>query len=188
MYNKVYIIFFISIVFIISSCENNIEVIRNMGKEKDLPQVSADNIEILYSDSARVKIQIISPSIVRYNLPNKMYTEFSKGLTVNQYDTAHNIEATITAQHAVYRDQEKLWKAWGNVLARNHKSGEELSTEELFWNQEKGIIYSTKFSRISNADGVFYGDGGFEAKEDMSQWHMIGIKGSVNIKDNGNEN
>jgi len=188
MQSKVYTFFFIITVFIISSCENSIEVIRNIGNEKELPQVSADSIEILYSDSARVKIQIIAPSIVRYNLPNKMYTEFVKGLTVNQFDSAKNIEATITAEHAIYRDQEKLWKAWGNVLARNHKSGEELSTEELFWDQQKGIIYSTKFSRISNPDGVFYGDGGFEAKEDMSQWHMIGIKGSVNIKDNGNEN
>jgi LPS export ABC transporter protein LptC len=171
------------IAVLLISCENNIEVIRNLGRIKDSPVVSANNMEILYSDSAKIKMRITAPEVHRYNLPNKQYTEFPKGITVQQYDTLLNITALIMSDYAIYFEKTNLWEAHGNVIAKNLEKKEELNTEELFWDQDKGIIYSKKFSRITNADGVFYGDGGFEAEQDLSKWHMVGIKGKVNLKE-----
>ena len=157
-----------------------------MGKIKDLPVLAANELEILYSDSAKIKMRIATPEANRYVLPNKQYTEFPKGISIEQYDSTLKIKALITANYALYHENTSLWEARGNVIAKNIEKGEELNTEELFWDQAKGIIYSKKFSRITNTDGVFYGDGGFEALQDMSQWHMIGIKGKVNIKEETN--
>jgi LPS export ABC transporter protein LptC len=178
---RYFILFFISSGLI--SCENNIEVIRNLGKAKDLPVLATKELEILYSDSAKIKMRITSPEANRYNLPRKQYSEFPKGLKVEQYDSSLTVISLIMANYAIYHENENLWEARGNVIAKNMKKNEELNTEELFWDQTKGIIYSKKFSRITNEDGVFYGEGGFEALQDMSKWHMIGIKGKVNIKE-----
>jgi LPS export ABC transporter protein LptC len=186
MYKKKVYIILIIFFFTSVACENNIEVIRNMGKIKDSPVVSANEMEIIYSDSAKVKMRISAPEANRYNLPEKKYTEFPKGITVQQYDTTLTVIALIMANYAIYHEDKNLWEARGNVIAKNIEKNEELNSEELFWDQTLGIIYSKKFSRIINADGVFYGDRGFEAKQDMSKWHMVGIKGKVNIKEETN--
>ncbi|MGC8802457.1 MAG: LPS export ABC transporter periplasmic protein LptC [Bacteroidales bacterium] len=171
----------------IASCENNIEVVKNLGELKEAPVVSAQEVEILYSDSARLRLRITAPEINRYNRPDKQYTEFPRGIKVEQFDSTLKVVAVIEARYAIYYEEKKLWEARNNVIARNLVKNEELYSEELFWDQAQGKIYSYKFSRISNEDGVFYGEGGFEAKEDLSQWHMLGIKGKVNIKENFDE-
>ena len=167
----------------IISCENNIEVIKNLGNSEDIPAVSMKDIEIMYSDSAKIKMKVSAPELKRFDQPDKQYSEFPKGILVHQYDSAQNIVATIQANSAVYYEKTKLWVARVNVIVKNLSKNEELTSEELFWDQNKGIIYSTKSTTIINADGVFFGEGGFEAKQDMSKWKMAGIKGKVNLKE-----
>ncbi len=175
--------FTICLFLILTGCENNIETIKNITNTKDLPQVSAEDMEILYSDSARVKMKIVAKQLDKYNSNEKDYIEFPKGIIVYQYDSALNIVSEISADYAIYRDKQKLWETRNDVVAKNLKKNEQLFTEELFWNQQKGTIYSTKFTKIINSDGVFCGDGGFTAKEDLSDWKLIGVKGTVNVKD-----
>lgn len=177
------------IIFLLSlaSCENNIEVVKNLGELKEVPVVAAQEVEILYSDSAKLRLRIIAPEIKRYNYPDKQYAEFPKGIRVEQFDSALRVVAVIEARYAIYYENKNLWEARNNVVAKNLIKNEELNSEELFWDQAQGIVYSHKFARISNEDGVFYGEGGFEAKEDLSQWHMIGIKGKVKIKEDVEE-
>jgi LPS export ABC transporter protein LptC len=178
-------ILFVTAIFFVS-CENNIEVIRSMGKIKDLPVLTANELEILYSDSAKMKMRIATPEANRYVLPNNQYTEFPKGITVEQYDSTLKIIAIITANYAICYENTNLWEARGNVIAKKIDKLEELNTEELFWDQNKGIIYSKKFSRITNSDGVFYGNEGFWARQDMSEYHMNNIKGGLNFKEEAN--
>ena len=112
-------------------------------------------------------------------------TRFPKGVKLIGYiygaypDTAYS----ITANYAINNETIGLWEARGDVVAINI-DGEQLNTELLFWDENKEIIYSHKFSRISTEDGVFYGENGFEAKEDFTKWKLININNStVNVKD-----
>jgi LPS export ABC transporter protein LptC len=177
-------VIYISVVILISSCENNIEVIKNLTSIKDIPAVSAQEMDILYSDSSKVRLKIQAKVLNKFNLPDKQYIEFPKGIILYRYDSSLQVTAIIQANYALYHENQKLWEAREDVVAKNLEKNEQLYTEELFWDQSKGIIYSSKFTKIINADGVFYGDGGFTSKEDMSYWKLIGIKGKVNIKDN----
>lgn len=172
------------ILLITESCENNIEVIKNLTSVKDIPAVSAQEMEIIYSDSAKVRMKVIAKVLNKFNTPEKQYIEFPKGIIIYQYDSGMQVTAIIQANYALYRENKKLWEARDDVIAKNLIKNEQLYTEELFWDQSKGNIYSTKFTKIINADGVFYGDGGFTSKEDFSYWKLIGIKGKVNIKEN----
>jgi len=169
--------------FISTGCEKNIEVIKSLGNIKELPEVSAQDFETIFSDSAKVKAKAVAKVMNLYNTPEKQYYEFPKGILVYQYDSLMEIEATIKADFTIYYNNKKIWEARNDVVAKNLKKNEQLYTEELFWDQNKGIIYSTKFTKIINSDGVFYGDGGFESNQDFTKWHLIGVKGTVNVKE-----
>jgi LPS export ABC transporter protein LptC len=99
------------------------------------------------------------------------------------YDKSGNPQSYIQANYAILYKKKQLWEGRNQVLAENQAKGEKLETEQIFWDQNEKLIYSEKFSTITNKDGVFYGENGFEARENLSKWWMKGYKGKVNISD-----
>jgi LPS export ABC transporter protein LptC len=180
-------IFLILTICFLVSCENSIQVINKITNTKDVPAFSSNDIEVLYSDSAKIRMKIIAKVVNKYTSPEKRYMEFPKGILVYQYDENMNVTSTIKANFAINHENTKIWELRDNVEAKNMLKNEQLNTEELFWEQATRKIYSTKFSKITNADGVFYGDGGFQSKDDLTNWKMIGVKGKVNLKDDENK-
>ncbi len=168
---------------ILVSCQNDIETINALTNKVDLPDVSGFNIEISYTDSGLLKGKIIAPEANDFNRKEDPYTEFPKGIKVIFYDLAGNPESYIQANYAILYKKKQLWEGRSQVLAENQRTGEKLETEEIFWDQKEKRIYSDKFSTITNQDGVFYGEYGFEAREDLSKWWMKGYKGRINVRD-----
>lgn len=166
----------------ISSCENEIEKINSLSGTTVFPEVSGKNFEIIHSDSGRVKVRILAPELHKYDLAEQPYIEFPRGMKAYFYDDSLKIESVIEAGYVKYFQEEFLWEAKNNVEARNLKSGEQLNTEHLFWNQQKKTIYSNTNSRIVTAEGTFYGEKGFEANQDLSKWKLKSSKGTVNVK------
>ena len=70
------------------------------------------------------------------------------------------------------------------VMAENLVTGEKIETEQIFWDQKEKRIYSEKFSKVTNPDGVFIGENGFEADEDLSTLRLNGYSGKVTVRDN----
>lgn len=142
-----------------------------------------EDIEVIYSDSSMVKVQLYAGKLLQYNNAEKPYSEFPEGLTVHFYDDSLRVESEIRADFAHYNHEEKLWHATGNVVARNLKTGERLDSEELYWDEEKETIYSNTFTRIQNENGTFYGENGFKSNQSMTQYTLIGSRGVVNLQD-----
>jgi LPS export ABC transporter protein LptC len=178
----IYGIIFILCLALIPACENSIEEVKSITETKTLPTLSANNVETLYSDSAILKVKMLTPLLNRYPFAEKPYYEFPKGIQVFLFDKNMHPSSQVSAKYAIYYEREKLWEGRNDVVAINEK-GEKLNTEQLFWDQQKGIIYSRKFSRITNQDGVFYGKEGFEADQNFTKWKLIGTKGTVNVKE-----
>ncbi|MGB9746041.1 MAG: LPS export ABC transporter periplasmic protein LptC [Bacteroidales bacterium] len=164
-------------------CENSIETINTLTRNPSFPTLSRNDTEIRYTDSARLKIVVYAPRLERYTNTEKPYIEFPKGIHVDFYNDSAQIESTITAKYARYDEKEKIWTARNDVVARNIIKNEQLNTEEIFWDENKKIIYSLKFTRIMTSDGIFYGDGGFEADQEFTRWKLKKTRGSVNVKD-----
>jgi hypothetical protein len=68
-------------------------------------------------------------------------------------------------------------------LAESTSEGKRVETEQIFWDQREKRIYSDKFSKVTNPDGVFTGENGFEAQEDLSKLRMNGYSGRVTVPD-----
>ena len=142
-----------------------------------------------YTDSCRLQVIFRAPEMERYERPEEeAYREFPKGIEVLFYDKQEHLQSRITAKWAKYFENQQLWVARDSVVARNVQTNEELTTEELFWNHEKKIIYSHVFTKIVNPDGVYYGEKGFESDENFDNYKLIGSSGTVNVKDEQKQN
>lgn len=180
IYRKLLLLIF---VVMLAGCENDIERVNMLTDETIIPKVRGSNVKVIYSDSARVKIQILAPSFQQFLDGEEPYMEFPEGMEVYFYDDSMKIESEIKADYTIYYSETKLWHATGNVVALRLDNGDALHTEELFWDEAAERIYSNAFTRVQNKDGTFYGKRGFESDQALSNWQLKGTSGTVNVQD-----
>ena len=134
-------------------------------------------VEILYSDSAVVRVRVTAPLLESYTDRTSPRQEFPKGIQVEFLNTFQKVENTLTAKNAV-RDQEKgLVVARDSVVMRTIKQ-EILETEELTWDEKTAKIRTDKFVKVSKPGEVIYGYG-LEAEQDFSYWKILVPKGRI---------
>jgi LPS export ABC transporter protein LptC len=165
------------------SCENEIEKINLLTSSTDYPDMSGKKVEIIYSDSGKVQVKLAADEIKRFSKVEKPYLEFPKGIDVIFYNDTLGISAHLTADYAIYYTMVKLWEARGNVIVRDLEEGRMLNSEELFWDEDKGKVYSNIFSRIEDKDGTYYGENGFESDQNLKRFKFKNFRGTVNLKD-----
>ena len=173
----------IGIMILSAGCENDIERINMLTDEAMIPKLQGTNVEVIYSDSASVEVQILAPSFRQYTDIERPYMEFPEGIEVYFYNDSLEIESELRANYTIYYPEEGLWHASGDVVAKRLDNGDALNTEELFWDEEEHLIYSNTFTRIQNEDGTFYGKRGFESDQDLSNWQLKGTSGTVTVQD-----
>ncbi len=167
------------------SCETSMEQIQRVSYTDSLPDMSATNIEIIYSDSAKIKTRIIAPQLDAYERLEKPYTEFPKGIQAFFYDKDEQINSSLTADYAKYHKSKKLWEAKYKVKLVNTE-GDVLKTEHLFADEEEAIIYTDKFVQINDAEGFrVQGEGGFVSNYSFTEYEFKGVSGTFYL---GNEN
>jgi LPS export ABC transporter protein LptC len=172
-------IFLLFLLVVLQSCEPDIEKIKLITDKEIQPSESSTGLEILYSDSARVTVKIVTGVMNRYDT-GKAVTVLPLGLHVEFYDDSLNIISTLDAKYAILYDSEQLMEARDSVVVVNVK-GEKLETEKLIWNEKTGLIHSDEFVTITTADKVIYGDG-FEANQDFTSYKIFKIKGTITIQ------
>lgn len=145
-----------------------------------LPMQSAKNVEILYSDSAILKIKIVAPVLERYTNTEDPYIEFKDGINVFFYDENKNIESSLKANYAIFDEKTETWEAKEDVVVIN-KKGEIINTELLIWDRKNEKLTSDKFVKITTAEEILYGEG-FEADQNFNNYTIHNPKGEINLK------
>ncbi|MCP4314082.1 MAG: LPS export ABC transporter periplasmic protein LptC [Bacteroidetes bacterium] len=166
-----------------AGCENDIERINMLTNDREMPTVNGTNVKVIYSDSGRVKVQILAPTYKQFPNAEKPYMEFPDGMEVFFYNDSMMIESEIRSDYSIYYTSDRLWHATGNVVAHRLTNGDALNTEELFWDEEKQLIYSNVYTRVQNEDNTLYGKGGFEAQQNLDNWFLKGTSGEIMVSD-----
>ena len=180
---KYFTLIFISTMMLVTGCENDIERINMLTDDGLTAKVKGANVQVIFSDSAKVKVQILAPAFSQFINVERPYMEFPDGLEVFFYNKSLEIESELRADYTIYYTEEHLWHATGDVVLRRLDNGDALNTEELFWDEEKELIYSSSFTRVQNKDGTFYGKRGFESDQNLTNWQLKGSSGTVNVQD-----
>ena len=147
----------ISLYLLQVSCDKKIETIRKSDIEL-LPSETVMHFESVYSDSARKQLVMESPILERYSNRKSPYIEFRLGIKVTFYDGHDEPVGTLSSKYAKYIEEKKLWELKDSVIAVNEKK-EILETELLYWDQNKELVYTDRFVRITSEDQIVMGTG-----------------------------
>jgi LPS export ABC transporter protein LptC len=141
---------------LINACENDLNKIKEISKKQSTSAVdSTTNVDVIYSDSARVKLHMTAPLLLQHQdvkHPEKTYDEMPHGVKIIFYDTTRQESGSIIADSAIQHTLAKIIEFHRNVIATNAQ-GETYKSEELIWDQVKKVIYSNKMVQLTGKGG-----------------------------------
>ena len=171
---------------LIFSCRNEIEKVSKIDNPDTIPAAHATDVEIIVSDSAFVRIKIVSPELKEFPVADSLEpkTEFPQGLVATFYNKSMQIESTLTAGYAIYHIRKKLFEASKDVVIKNFGQDQELHTNLLWWDETSERIWSDQAVTIITSSGTTYGDSGFESDQNFSKYNIRKSHGQMMVKDN----
>jgi LPS export ABC transporter protein LptC len=137
------------------------------------------NLVLYRSDSALVTIKMETPRVLDFGNGDQEYPE---GFFLEFYDKLGNPTSSLRADYCYYTRKDNLYKATGNVVIQDNETKDKLNTEELFWDEKKGEVFTDKFVRIEKEGELHMGDG-LEAKQDISYWRILNPKGTISLNE-----
>ena len=162
-------------------CVNDMEEVKAIVEdEKLLPVEVADSIQIIYTDSAILKVILEAGHLERY-LGENPYLEMTEGVHVRFYNSLGRVESELRSNYAVSYENTDVMEAREDVVVVN-KEGETLNTEHLVWEEKTEKIHTEEFVKITTEDEVIFGHG-FESNQDFTKYRIKKIKGTINLKE-----
>jgi LPS export ABC transporter protein LptC len=166
------------------ACKNDMETITSLTVDDSVASETAKDIEMIYSDSGKILIKLISPLLNRY-MSDEPYLEFPEGLHLFFYDSVMQVQSELTANYGINWEDKKLMEVKDDVVITNHPKKEILNTEHVIWDQRIKKIYSDVFVKRTSPEGVLYGEG-FDADESLKAWKLRKVSGEFTFEDNEN--
>lgn len=148
-------------------CSTDIAEVNAITDNEIFKQEEAKFVTILYSDSADVKVRITADKMIRYLNKLDPRDEFPEGIFVEFLGSNGQVYSWLEADRATRYDKKNEVVAQGNAKFYNKKQ-ETLTSTELIWDEDKSIIHTNKFVRITQPmrGDTSYG-AGFEANEEF---------------------
>ena len=114
-------------------------------------------------------------------MPSKIVSYTPDNLK-SSFKSVKEVDSKLSAAYGINYEDKKLIKLTDSVRVVNVK-GEELKSEELFWDQTSKKIYTNKFVRIVRNGETLRGDG-FESNESFTKYRILRPAGPVSVQDN----
>ena len=181
---SIFNIFLISLLLI--ACQNTDLLEQEVITQADTYYEIADSVEILYSDSAVVRIRIKAPLLYNYLDSKNPRREFPNGILVEFFDENKNIQSRLTAKRAVQYDKTNKFVVEDNVVVRSIKN-ETIETEGLVWDESTQRVFSDRKIVITTAAEEIHGYG-FESDYNFQNWELKKVTGRLKAERINNEN
>ena len=163
------------------ACKNDIKEVNALAEREKRPDMTGENLELVYSDSARIKYRVLAPEYIKVNREKEKYEEFPKGIHVLSYDPAGKMIGSIKAKYAKKLEDEMLWEARNEVVIINAE-GKKLETELLYWDMKKELIYSDRYVKLSADGQIIEGNNGFHSDQNLNHPVFENISGSIEVE------
>lgn len=163
------------------ACENDLAEVEALQQRLDVKVETVKEVEILYSDSAQVRVRVTGPTMLNNLDRTEPFQEFIDGVLVEFFDFNNQITSTMVARYAIRFERS------GEVIARDSVvwesiDGQKLETEELIWQEREAQIFTRKFARITTPTEIIYGHG-FRANQDFSNARIQQVEGIISVDD-----
>ena len=150
-----------------SSCKKDVkDMVEYVFNPETSYTTRQKNVVMLISDSGVTRTKATAETWLMFDKAADPYWFLPDGIYIERLDSAFSIKAD-TAYRYIRRD---LWELKGNVEMLNME-GQFFETSQVFWDEQKSIIYSEVFIRITKGDDINTGIG-FTANQDLSEWEI----------------
>lgn len=166
------------LVFLFYACSSGLEESKKF-EAYDGPIMEADTVEILYSDSAVVRVLVKASKQYDYENGDR---EFPNDIFIEFYETDGTLSSTLEANSAYFTEETGIYKAEGDVEVIGYIDPRKMNSEELYWDPNKEEIYTEKFVRIQSEDQISTGTG-LVAKQDFSSYKILNPSGTIYLDD-----
>lgn len=161
------------------SCENKIDVIPKSDL-LNLPSLTVKEFMTVVTDSGLLQIVMTSTLLEQYDNTSSPYSEFRTGIRVFFHDGKKVPVASVSSKYAKYTKTNNLWELRDSVVVIN-EGNDKLETEVLFWDQQKDLIYTDRFVRITNEDQIVMGTG-FESDPRLVRRKIKKVSATIFLK------
>jgi LPS export ABC transporter protein LptC len=167
-------------VVLLYSCEGKIEKIVDF-EILSLPSLTGKDINTVFTDSGKVQMVMSAPIMEKWDNFESPYSEFRKGMKIAFHDGHKDPIATASSKYAKFVDKENLWELDDSVVIVN-ESGDKLETEQLFWDQDKNLVFTDRFVKITNEDQTVMGTG-FESDPQLTRRRIKNVTATIYLHD-----
>jgi len=173
---------FVGIMLAFCSCENSLNEIQKISsKEEDKPISRSTGVDLIYSDSAKVKAHVTAPLEINFsdNTP-KPYREYPKGIKIVFYDDKLKESGSVVSDYAIQRDKENLIEFKRHVVATS-AHGDVFKSDELIYDVTAKTFKSTKPVEITSPNGDVMEGVGADSNESLYPWHVLQTTGIFHV-------
>lgn len=137
------------------------------------------DVEIIYSDSARVKVRVMGKTMLYYT-GGSPRQEFTEGVRVVFYDPLLQEQGVLTGKYAIRDESKRQTIVRDSVIWQSATDGR-LETEELIWDENLNTITSNKFVKIVQPSGQTLFGYGFSTNSQLTQWQIKMPSGTLPV-------
>jgi LPS export ABC transporter protein LptC len=174
----------ISSLLLFSACTNDLKKIREISaKQVNSPADTTRGVDMIFSDSAKVKARVISPLMLEYQLSKEIkqaYTKMPKGIRIIFFDTDKSEMGNIIADTAYYYPATKVFLLLKNVVVTSAKK-DVFTSDELKWDQITHKITSSKPINVKMANGNIVHGTSLETNEKFDPYTIPNQTGIIYI-------
>ncbi len=161
---------------LVLACESRTELLTT--EVYDGPIKEINNLRTSISDSLKIVVILEAPKLLQYESGDEHYPQ---GLFLEYYDD-HELICTFRADKVTFKRETGIYHGEGNVIVKNIEEGDELNTEELFWDPAEKIFFTEKFVTIESQGELHKGEG-MTADEDFSSYKIHKPSGTISIEE-----
>jgi len=163
---------------LIFSCEEPKET-KEVKRYKGPVEVIND-VRLLYSEAAKLKVKLTTPKQLRYENDDRKYPE---QVDVEFYAPTGDVMTTIRSDSGRYDKAKNLYTVMGNVVVVNKQKQEKLLTPELNWNPAtKKVFTESRVTVISQLTGEKLYGLGLDANQDFTSYRIRKPTGVFNVE------
>jgi LPS export ABC transporter protein LptC len=178
MFSKQISFFIVLLMLIFASCSDDASNV-SMTKEQAEVEV-AENIEILYSDSAVLRVKIKSDTLLHYTNLGEQKDVFPAGVRLDFFDNFQKPQSILTSKYGVRYPEKGEVILTDSCVWHSLETKEKLEAFELIWDEKLQKIYSNKLVIITTPTEKIWGYG-FETNSDFTRWKINVPQGHLSV-------
>lgn len=139
------------------SCESNFKEVQKINFSEFVPSGEAENLNLKYTDSGRIKSVLISPKMLDYATVEFPFISFPDGIDLTMYDQFGK-RTFVKSQKAINYKSNQIIDLIGNVTITNEQ-GQKMVTQQLYFDQKNEWFFTDQKYSFTSPTGNLNGEG-----------------------------